>query len=112
MSSNHVFALVQAPTAWLDETVFSFYSEQEVRNLKDVLVVDIDNGLIWSIKVAGFMIGQSEYDPNYECPKRFAVVPYWSIVVPLTFLSAFLLLTKPRKSSPMKITEPIPAEGA
>ena len=38
-------------------------------------------------------------------------LPYWSITVSLTLLSAFLLLTKPRKSTQMKITEPSPAEG-
>ena len=44
--------------------------------------------------------------------KLIVVVPYWSIIIPLTALSAFLLLTKPRKSTPKKITEPNPAEGA
>jgi len=39
------------------------------------------------------------------------VVPYWSITIPMTLISALLLLTKPRKSTPMKISEPIPIEG-
>ena len=30
-------------------------------------------------------------------------IPYWSIVIPLTLISAFLLLSKPRKSTPTKI---------
>ncbi len=33
--------------------------------------------------------------------------PYWSVVLPITLLSACLLLTKPISSTPMKIAEPI-----
>jgi len=40
-----------------------------------------------------------------------ALTPYWSIVFPLTLISAYLLLSKPRISTPMKITDPIPTEG-
>jgi hypothetical protein len=34
-------------------------------------------------------------------------VPYWIITIPLTILSAFLLLSKPRPSTPKKTPEPI-----
>jgi len=40
------------------------------------------------------------------------LVPYWSIVVPFTLLSAYLLLSKPRKSTSMKITELVPEKVA
>jgi len=33
-------------------------------------------------------------------------VPYWSIVISLTLLSAYLLLTKPRVATPTKTIEP------
>ena len=39
-------------------------------------------------------------------------IPYWFVVIPLTLLSAFLILTKPRKTTPTKIPEPNPVEGA
>jgi len=39
------------------------------------------------------------------------IIPYWSIVIPLTLLSAYLLLSKPRKSIQKKIIEPIAVEG-
>ena len=44
---------------------------------------------------------------------RYAVytIPYWSIVLPLTLISVFLLLSKPRKSNQMKIADPVPSEG-
>lgn len=41
----------------------------------------------------------------------FVLIRYWTVVIPLTLLSAYLLLSKPRKSTPKKITEPIPSEG-
>ena len=33
------------------------------------------------------------------------VMPYWTIVLPLTLLSAFLLLSKPRQPNQKKVTE-------
>ena len=38
-------------------------------------------------------------------------IPFWSIVAPLILVSAFLLLTKPRKSTEKKIREPNPWDG-
>ena len=37
---------------------------------------------------------------NYEVWKRFVLVPYWSVVIPITALSAWLLLSKPRRTKP------------
>ena len=39
------------------------------------------------------------------------VASYWSIVIPLTLISLWLLLSKPRKSTPKKTAEPIATEG-
>jgi len=39
------------------------------------------------------------------------IMPFHAIVVPLTLVSAYLLLSKPRKSTQNKIAEPIPVEG-
>jgi len=38
-------------------------------------------------------------------------VPYWSITIPMTLLSLWLLLSKPRKSNQSKINGPISAGG-
>jgi len=46
-----------------------------------------------------------------ETSLRAWFIPYWSIVIPLTLLSAYLLLTKLRKSKQKEITEPIATEG-
>ena len=38
-------------------------------------------------------------------------LPYWSIVIPLTLLSAYLLLAKPQQATPMTTSEPASAEA-
>ncbi len=38
-------------------------------------------------------------------------VPHWSVVIPLTFISLWLLLKKPRNSNQEKTGETIPAVG-
>ena len=43
---------------------------------------------------------------------RIILIRFWCITVPLTVMSAFLLLSTPRKSSQMKIAEPIVSDGA
>jgi hypothetical protein len=43
--------------------------------------------------------------------KGIAIVPYRFIVIPLTAIAAFLLLSKPRHSTPKKTTEPIAEKG-
>lgn len=47
-----------------------------------------------------------------EMSKTVVIIPYWSLVLPLTAISLLLLLSKPRKSTEKKIDEPIPIEGA
>jgi len=63
----------------------------------------------WRCRWRGFDIGEGHI---IGLPLNAWAIPYWSVVLPLTALSAFLLLSKPRKSTPKKLTEPIPAEGA
>ncbi len=41
-----------------------------------------------------------------SCVVTACQFPYWFIDIPLTVISAFLFLSKPRKSASMKITEP------
>ena len=47
----------------------------------------------------------------HTSPSKVTVIPYWSIVIPLTALSAYLLLSKPRKLAQTKIVETVPREG-
>jgi hypothetical protein len=49
--------------------------------------------------------------PPFDYDIHYCAIPYWSITVPLTFISLWLLLTNPRKSPPKKMTGPVPTEG-
>ena len=68
----------------------------------------------WGVKIDGFRSPVLEVSVDDGAGVKFtecAIVHYLSIVIPLTLLSAFLLLFKPRQSTPMKIAEPVPDEG-
>ena len=63
----------------------------------------------WRTDWAGFHFGGGVSTGGHaEC----YCIPYWSIVIPLTLFSAYLLLSKPHKPSPEKIPEPTTNEGA
>ena len=63
--------------------------------------------------IVGRLICGSSFDttPSNPLKKWFVSIPYWFIVIPLTLASLWLLLSKPRKSPPKKITEPTASEG-
>ena len=68
-----------------------------------------DRQMTWHGSIGGFRRGEIEM----ERPGQLVVylIPYWSITVPLTLVSFWLLLSALRKSTPKKIVEPIPVEG-
>ena len=41
----------------------------------------------------------------------YMMVPYWSIIIPLTLMSAWLLLSKPRKLRQSTTVQPIPVDA-
>ncbi len=51
--------------------------------------------LDWEIRLFGFHFGHGVPRQVY-ISHTFLVIPYWSIVIPLTLLSAWLLFSKPR----------------
>ena len=63
----------------------------------------------WALRQIGFGIGNVEWSGGFN--RIVLAIPYWSIVIPLTLASAFLLLSKPRISTSKTIIEPISAEG-
>ena len=67
-------------------------------------------GTVWRWALCGFDLCYSRVGPDVHRVRW--TVPYQSIVIPLTLLSSYLLLTKPQKSTSKKITEPVPTEGA
>ncbi len=61
----------------------------------------------------GMMIG-SAFDTSVSNPlkKWFVSFPYWLINISLTFVSAYLLISKPQRASQKKLIEPTGSEGA
>ena len=67
----------------------------------------------WQWDFLGFHFGEGTNPvlPRYR--EHYWMSPYWSVVIPLTALSAHLiLLSGPRPSPPKKIPEPVSNEGA
>ena len=81
---------------------FSFQTQRrdpnEIMEIFDLL------GIQWITEWRGFLSGTSA-----SLGIQIWIVPYWSINIPLTALSAWLLLSKPQNSTPQIIREPIPA---
>ena len=74
-----------------------------------------DKDVKWHWHWGSFDFGSASYEmlPISPYPIWFRredvwQIPYWSIVVPLTLFSAFLLLTKANSSTRKKNAEPIP----
>lgn len=85
---------------WLDDAG----NPQAVDHLAELA----EGEIAWRWDWAGFHFGAGQTANGGE---EDYMVPYWSITVPFTLISAFLLLSKRRQSTPKKISEPIPNEG-
>lgn len=77
-------------------------------------VAEEDSGFHWRWRFCGLGIADTPPEQTDELgmSATFLYVPYWSIVVPLTLLSAFLLLSRFRKSPSTKIPVTAAIEGA
>lgn len=65
-------------------------------------------GSEWRVDWLGFHFGAAKNTAGTIRLIEFWIIPFWSIVIPMTLLSAWLLLSKPRKSTSEKITESVP----
>ena len=59
-----------------------------------------DWSLIWRYKLAGIDVLKAKHDIREGAVQHKFIISYWSIVIPLTVLSAWLLLSKPRAKPP------------
>ncbi len=71
-----------------------------------------DNEIHWVFRFGGFDVGEYSQEDPFEFHFKTWRFPYWSIVIPLTLLSAYLLLSKPRSPHPKNVVETVTAEGA
>lgn len=110
-SSNHVLGLSHYTIEDPSESSFDFWSNPETGRIEAVLGLDgsdVDgiNCLGWSIRGAGFFMGRAEQISDGTFQVRFAVIPYWLIVFPMTLLSACLLLSRAFSSTVRKTIGP------
>ena len=66
-------------------------------------------GYEWKYRFLGVGAGQVSYAQTSMGPltTKVVFVSFWSVVLPLTALSAYLLLSMPRHTTPKKSREPI-----
>ena len=95
-----------------------WYSEQlPIDGSIDVLDIDWCNERNTEFCGFRFAYGNHHFYPhNPEYGSRvetnLIAFPHWFVITPLTLISAFLLLSKPRKSTSKKTAEPIPEKVA
>ncbi len=56
----------------------------------------------WSCSCCGFGLYEAEINPSSPVIVNELLIPYWSIVAAMTFVSARLLFSKPRQSTQRK----------
>jgi hypothetical protein len=62
-----------------------------------------------SAGATGFSVNWQGFSSTFGLSSEFEwLIPYWSVTIPLTLISLWLLLSKPRKSNQREITEPTP----
>jgi hypothetical protein len=88
------------------QRVVSFEAPIDTDIIAGTIGIDGQINWLW----LGFCLYEVSLGENSRDSHLF--IPYWSTVIPLTLLSAFMLLSKPRKSNPLKIVEPIPEKVA
>lgn len=72
---------------------------------------DFDVGGRFFRQYLRFGIVFDEFRNDNHALHKICVVPCWPIALPLTLLSIYLLVSKPRSATPMKRTEPPSAEA-
>ena len=61
-------------------------------------IAPVDDPMIWKFRFCGFAAGYELCAANAQYERvDLWIAPYWSVVLPLAILSAWLLLSKPQK---------------
>lgn len=91
--------------------LWDIHRTSEIRDYSDLFSKWIlPDRVDWRFRACGFGICDIADDQGLWV--RLMIIPYWSIVIPLTALSAWLLLSKPRSAKPVeKTTDTSPVKG-
>jgi hypothetical protein len=71
---------------------------------------DDDPGIEYRFRCLVFGFGKSSGGMSLTQANRFCFLSYWAAILPLTLLSAYLLLTKPRSSTKDKSSESLSSD--
>ncbi len=96
---------VQKSLSWDRRPISDFHPAEEDRRIPWIWR---QCGFGWYERWQGWGIGKIKDDPR----DTLWIIPYRVIVIPLTLLSAILLLSKPRQFTSKKTPEPTPNERA
>ncbi len=66
----------------------------------------------WHWRWREFMFGSGALKDAPSLRLKFISIPYWSVVIPLALLSAYLLFNRPRSRHPKNALEAVTAEGS
>jgi hypothetical protein len=76
------------------------------------IVDDVSEHPVWRWRFLGFEAGEFTTQMTGDSSHgSFCSIPYWSVTVPLTLVSLWLLLSKPRSLNRKNINEPDANEG-
>ena len=87
------------------QSIPAFYSSEEANELDLFHCYGIPCQSHW----CEFKYGSEKYEHG-SFTRVMWMIPYWSVIVPLTLISFWLLLSKPNASTQKRITEPISDE--
>jgi hypothetical protein len=105
----HPMFVKRQPLAWGAAAV-TFSNE-------DICHCHLINKVKWRLSLLGAVAGEELTNvnfPEYNGPATRVIavkIPYWFIILPMTLLSAWLLLRGPRIANPQQSTEPAPVHG-
>ena len=81
-------------------------------NVVKSIVPDESPGVHWRFRFLGFGVGVfGQANAKISMPSNLYCCSYSTLVIPLTAISAYLLLSKSRQSTPKKTAQPITSEG-
>lgn len=89
-------------TGWRCNSIESTGPHEPTRGYVDPQVID------WRWELYGIDLGRFHDQTHSTSRVSWWLVPYWSIVIPLTLLSASLLLSKPRPAKKSQLLPPEP----
>ena len=115
---NHFFVSWDSSLVWLTENAgvtgpYPRFKSRSITGVDDRIFESPHFQWRWKYCGFGSGVGVDEIKVGNRIEQNtLTVVPYWSVTIPLTLITAFLLLSKPRQSTQKKTALPAANERA